>query len=64
MRTWALERDVKLIDPYLTWSMRIEDQELPLPTKEIDALVLDDYRLHSQVAVVPVRANQHDCVAH
>ena len=44
--------------------MRIEDQELPLPAKEIDALVLDDYRLPSKVVIIPVWTNKDDLIAY
>jgi hypothetical protein len=42
--------------------VRIEDQELPLPAKEIDALVLDDYRLSAEVVIGPVGPDQDDAV--
>lgn len=62
MGTWALRRDVELVDADLPRPVRIEDQELPLPAKEIDALVLDDYRLHPNVLIVPVGAHEDDGV--
>ncbi len=62
--TWAFKREIALVDPHLARPCWIEDQELPLHAQEIDALILEHYRLSSEVLVIPRWTNQHHLVSY